>query len=317
VWHPSAPLRSIRLRAPEARIGFDAGDDAARAAALARQSEVAIVFATQFTHEGNDVPSLALPDGQDKLIETVAQANPRTIVVLETGGPVAMPWIAHVPSVLEAWYPGIRGGEAITSILFGDVNPSGKLAVTFPVSDADLPHPRQAVPASGVPGPLDGIIQPKPPFDVKYDEALKVGYKWFDAETKAPLFPFGFGLSYTTFTYSELQVEPGKLMSVKFRVKNTGQRAGAEVAQVYLQFPETAGEPPKRLVGWSKVQLQPGESRELTIYVEPLYLSIFDTESNGWKVVPGTYKVAAGGSSATLPLQASVNLPVQANVTLQ
>jgi beta-glucosidase len=308
VWHRSSPLEAIQELAPRARVTFDAGTDTANAARAAKGSEVAVVFVNQFTHEGNDVPSLALPDSQDQLVEAVAAANPHTIVVLETGGPVTMPWTDRVNAILEAWYPGIRGGEAIASLLFGKANPSGKLAVTFPVSEADLPRPTLPVPPGQLPNWLDGLTSVDPPFDIRYDEGMKVGYKWFDAENKRPLFPFGFGLSYTTYSYSDLQAHGGKGLKVTVTVRNTGSRAGSEVAQVYLQFPPSAGEPPKRLVAWSKVALAAGEKKTVAFDVDPLYLSVFNADANRWELVPGEYHVLAGGSSRELPLQAAVSL---------
>lgn len=309
VWHRSSPLAAIRELAARAHVTFDAGTDTASAARTAKAAEVAVVFANQFTHEGNDVPSLALPDNQDQLVEAVAAANPHTIVVLETGGPVTMPWTNRVSAILEAWYPGIRGGEAIADLLFGKANPSGKLAVTFPASEADLPRPTLPAPPGKLPTWLDGIMSKREPFDIRYDEGMKVGYKWFDAENKQPLFPFGFGLSYTSYAYSDLQARGGgKGLKVSVTVRNTGQRAGAEVAQVYLQFPQAAGEPPKRLVAWAKVTLAAGEKKTVDFDVDPLYLSVFNVDANRWKIVPGEYRVLAGGSSRELPLKTAVSL---------
>ena len=299
VWQPSSPLKAIQARAPHARVAYDPGTDPAAAARLAAASEVAVVFAQQHTSEGRDVASLSLPDGQDQLIRQVAAANPHTVVVLETGGPVTMPWIGDVNAILEAWYPGIRGGEALARILFGDVNPSGKLPVTFPKSEADLPRLRIPGMGSGA-GTAAGAKTPAAPFDIDYSEGMKVGYKWFEAEHKEPLFPFGFGLSYTTFSYSGLQASTGKDLKVSFRVANTGARAGAEVAQVYVRLPQAAGEPFKRLVGWQKVDLAPGESKAVTLTIEPQYLSIFNVHTNGWDLVPGEYQVFVGGSSSAL-----------------
>jgi beta-glucosidase len=254
VWHPSSPLRALRARAPNAQVTYDPGTDPAAAAKLAGASEVAIVFAWQHTSEGRDVPNLSLPDNQHELVNQVAAANPHTIVVLETGGPVTMPWLDKVGAILEAWYPGIRGGEAIAHILFGDVNPSGKLPVTFPKSEADLPH----LSVTGM-LPAEGTSRSKEqttPFDINYTEETKVGYKWFEAEGKEPLFPFGFGLSYTTYSYSDLKTVPGRKLEVSFSVTNTGTRAGAEVSQVYASLPQSAGEPFKRLIGWEKIPLE-------------------------------------------------------------
>ncbi len=311
VYHRSAPLEAIRHRAPQAKVEFDPGTDPAAAAALAKSADVAIVFGIQHESEGMDLPNLSLPFNQDALIEAVAAANPHTIVVLESGGAVTMPWIDHASAVLESWFPGIRGAQAITAILFGDVNPSGKLPLTFPKSEADLPHPMLTKQPPGPMEPMPGIPEWKvntKTFDMQYDEGLKVGYKWYDAENKTPLFPFGFGLSYTTFAYSDLKVEPADALSVSFTVKNTGERAGEEIAEVYAGLPANAQEPPRRLVGWDKVALQPGESKTVTVHVEPLYLSIYDVSSKSWKLVPGQYTVSVGGSSRDLPLSSDVTL---------
>lgn len=302
VWDPSPPLLAILAKATHANVFYDDGADPAATAALAKTVDVAIVFVHQHTHEGADLPTLELPDRQDDLVRQVAAANPHTVVVAETGGAFLMPWIDQVDAVLEAWYPGIRGGPAIANVLFGEVNPSGKLPITFPGSDADLPHPQLIGP------PKDDSDHP-PFFDVNYSEGLKVGYKWYDAEDKQPLFPFGFGLSYTTFSYSQLRVDLRTPMNITFDVKNTGARAGAEVAQVYLSLPPTAGEPPKRLVGWKKVQLQPGETRSITIAIQPRMMAIFDVRKDDWQILPGEYRILVGSSSRQLPLQAQFNLP--------
>jgi beta-glucosidase len=314
VYHRSVPLNGIRAKASGANVRFDAGTDPARAAEIAQSSDVAIVFAVQHTSEGVDVKNLSLPDNQDALIEAVAAANPHTIVVLETGGPVLMPWIDKVGAVIETWYPGIRGSEAIANVLFGDVNPSGRLPLTFPRSEADLPHPLHVDPPKpdaahpiptlpGYPGIVAAFMGVSPYFDAVYDEGLKVGYKWYDAEKKPVLFPFGFGLSYTTFDYSGLTVAAD---SVTFTVKNTGTRAGIETAQVYASLPEAAQEPPNRLVGWAKVELAPGASKLVTIPIGRDRLSIFDEVSDAWKLLPGSYVLRVGASSRNLPLQQTV-----------
>jgi beta-glucosidase len=306
VWHPSSPLRALKARAPNAQVAYDPGTDPAAAAKMARASEIAIVFVWQHTSEGRDVPNLSLPANQDELVNEVAAANPHTIVVLETGGPVTMPWLEKVSAALEAWYPGIRGGEAVARVLFGDVNPSGRLPVTFPKSETDLPQPNIA---GLLPAPTGGEPkEQKTPFDINYTEGLKVGYKWFEAKGKEPLFPFGFGLSYTSFSYSALEVKQGAQLQVRFSVANTGSCAGAEVAQVYATLPSSAGEPFKRLVGWQKVALAPGESKVLSLNIEPKYLSIFNVDKDGWELVPGEYKMLVGGSSQDTPLKQLVTI---------
>jgi len=317
-YHRSAPLKGIRDKAAGAVVKFDPGTDPVSAGALAKSSQVAIVFAVQHESEGMDLPGLSLPDNQDALIEAVAAVNPHTIVVLETGGAVLMPWIDKVGAVVEAWYPGIRGSDAIANVLFGDVNPSGKLPLTFPKSEADLPHPVHVNPPGpdanhpapelpGFPALFVAAMKVGPHFDAVYDEGLKVGYKWYDAEKRTVLFPFGFGLSYTTFAYSGLAVTPGDSTTVTFTVKNTGKRAGIETAQVYASLPDTAGEPPKRLVGWIKVDLAPGESKQVSVPVSRSRLAIYDEASDSWKLVPGEYVIRIGGSSQDLPLQRTVS----------
>lgn len=314
MWFPTSPLKSVRAKVPGANVQFDSGADPEKAAELARNSDVAIIFAYQWESEDMDLPTLSLPEHQDDLIAKVAAANPHTIVVLETGGPVTMPWAGQVSAILEAWYAGSKGSDAVANVLFGDVNPSAKLPVTFPRSDADLPHPhivkppRESVPKDG-PEPWKQIAAGLPPFQLTYDEGVKVGYKWYDAENKAVLFPFGHGLSYTTYSYSDLKVEPGETPHVTFTMKNTGTRAGAEVAEVYASLPADAAEPPKRLVGWSKVQLDPGESKQVTVEIEGKYLSIFNVEKNGWQLLPGQYSFMVGGSSQSLPLTQKITLP--------
>jgi beta-glucosidase len=310
IWFPTSPLKALRAKVPGATVSFDSGANPAAAADLAKKSDVAIVFASQWTTEGRDLTNLSLPDNQDALIAQVAAANPRTIVVLETGTAVTMPWLDNVSAVLEAWFAGSKGADAVANILFGDVNPSAKLPMTFPRSEADLPHPNLVIPPKEAQGRAAVMKsgEAKPTFAVTYDEGLKVGYKWYDAENKPVLFPFGFGLSYTNYSYSGLKVNPGKETIVTFTVKNTGPRPGDEIAQVYAALPDSAGEPPKRLVGWSKVHLNPGESREVTVKVPAEYLSIYGENPDAWKLVPGSYTFMAGPSSKELPLNSKIEL---------
>jgi beta-glucosidase len=314
IWFPTSPLKAIRAEAPHANVQYNPGTDSDSAAALAKTADIAIVFAYQWESEGMDLENLSLPEHQDDLIAKVAAANPHTIVVLETGSPVTMPWADRVSAILEAWYGGSRGAEAIARLLFGEVNPSGKLPITFPKSDSDLPHPSLVKPplaSTTKDGDGDAwktIAAGLPAFQITYDEGLKVGYKWYDAERKQVLFPFGYGLSYTTYNYSDLKVTPGNGVQLSFKVTNTGNRAGSEIAEVYAALPESAGEPPKRLIGWSKVKLDAGESKEVTIVAEPKYLSIFDVQQDAWQLIPGSYTFLVGGSSQSLPLKASVNL---------
>ena len=319
IWFPTSPLKQIGKALPSARVEFAAGDDTAAAASLASRSDVAIVFVQQWESEGVDLPSLTLPDNQDVLVEAVAAANPHTIVVLETGSAALMPWAGKVQGIVEAWYGGSRGATALANVLAGTVNPSGKTAMTFPKSDGDLPHtsipPLSAADTGAGSGAVSDSSNTHTGYTVHYDEGLKVGYKWYDAEGKEVLFPFGFGLSYTTFSYSGLKVTQGQKPTVTFTVKNTGKRAGAEVAQLYAMLPSAADEPPKRLVGFDKVMLQPGESRELTMEVDPLYLSVFDEASGKMKIVPGSYTFAVGGSSQSLPLKQELTMDAPASAS--
>ncbi|MGH9543586.1 MAG: beta-glucosidase family protein [Terriglobales bacterium] len=311
IWFPTSPLKALRAKLPNAKIEFNSGQDLTAAAALAKSTEVAIVFAYQWEAEGVDLATLSLPDNQDALIEQVAAANPHTIVVLETGTAVTMPWIGKVSGVVEAWYAGSSGHKALANVLTGEVNPSGKLAMTFPESDADLPHP--VIPplppedkgqGSGV---ENGPTHVQSKYTVHYDEGVKVGYKWYESEHKQPLFHFGFGLSYTTYAYSNLKTDNAQ-RTVSFAVKNTGKRAGAEIAQIYARLPEAAGEPFKRLVGWQRIELAPGESKTVTVATDPRVMSIFDEQKNAWSLLPGAYKIFVGPSSGETPLNATLQI---------
>jgi beta-glucosidase len=318
VWFPSSPLKEIRRRAPEARVEYDPGTDPAAAAKLAASSQIAIVFVNQWMSEGMDRPSSALPildeNGtkvdQDALVSAVVAANPRTIVVLETGGPVDMPWADRVEGIVEAWYPGIGGAQSLAGILFGDVNPSGRLAATFAKSDDQLPIPQVPGLHTAGPGSLpEAGFHHETPFDADYTkEGARVGYKWFESEHKTPLFPFGFGLSYTTYAFSGLHVDAAQ-HSATFTVRNSGSRAGAEVAQVYAILPASTGENTyKRLVGWDRVTLGAGESKTVTVTMNPLTLSIFDVAKDSFTMVPGDYQIVAGSSSADTPLSATMHV---------
>ncbi len=312
VYFPSSPMKYIQKHAPNAKVEFNPGTDNASAAALAKTSDVAIVFVNQPMYESHDARTLSLPDNQDALVSAVAAANPHTIVVLETGGPVTMPWADQVEGILAAWYPGIGGGQAIAHLLFGEVNPSAKLPVTFAKSDSQLAFPE-------VPGidlkPVDVQVptvmrgqrimhneKRLPPFDVDYNvQGARVGYKWFESKNIQPLFPFGFGLSYTSYEYSGLKVDESG-HEVSFDVKNTGNRAGTEIAEVYAALPAAAGESYKRLVAFDRVELAPGESNTVTLKIDPKYVSVFDEQKDGWQLLPGDYKVLVGPSSVETPL---------------
>ena len=300
IYHPSAPLAAIKAAAPGAAVTFSGGEDVAAAVEAAKHADVAVVFATQWRAEGQDA-SLTLDGHQDALIEAVATANPHTIVVLETGGAVLMPWASKVGAIVEAWYPGAEGGRSIARVLFGQVNPSGKLPITFPASLDQLPNPK--LPGSDH---TYALMYPKgPPFDVHYPEGAAAGYRWYQQRGLAPLYPFGFGLSYSQFAYGALKANGGQDLTVTFTVTNTGRRTGAEIAQVYAQPPGGAY---RRLVGFTRVTLKPNETRRVSVTVERRLLAEFDTHANHWKIKPGAYAVVVGGSSAEPQMTSKVVL---------
>ena len=298
VYFPSSPMREIQRKAPNAEVTYNDGSNPTDAAASAKNAELAIVFVNQFMSEGSDAATLSLPDDQDALVSAVAAANPNTIVVLETSGPVSMPWRNQVKGILEAWYPGIGGAQAMANVLFGDVDPSGKLPVTFAARDADLPHPQVLglERAKAALGTADGASDVKTSFDVQYSEGTRFGYKWFDSEKKEPLYEFGFGLSYTTFAYAGLKVDAGG-HAVSFTVTNTGLCTGDEIAEVYVELPPEAGENFKRLAGWQRVPLAPGESKSVTVTLDPLTMSVFDVATDSFELPKGSYRVLVGPSS--------------------
>jgi beta-glucosidase len=233
-----------------------------------------------------------LPGRQDELIEAVARANPRLVVVLETGGPVLMPWLDRARAVLEAWYPGQKGGEAIAEILCGAVDPSGRLPLTFPTAATQLPHPTLPGDPNGAPlGPVGRGGHYGAMFAADYSEGAAVGYKWFAKTNERPLFPFGFGLSYTTFSLRDLTVTAdGDAVTASANVVNTGARAGAAVTQLYASNANL----PLRLAGWGRMELQPGETRRVTMSVDPRLLAWFDESRRRWRIEPGIYDFTAG-----------------------
>jgi beta-glucosidase len=257
--------------------------------------------------ESVDSLTLALPNGQDALIQAVSAANPHTIVVLETGGPVSMPWVARTSGVLAAWYPGIGGGEAIADILFGMVNPSGKLPITFASKDADLPMPRIAGMTADNRAQRDMSDDKHDGFDMTYPEGLAVGYRWFEVKHLRPLFAFGHGLSYSTFRYADLKVDAAA-RTVQFSVRNTSTVAGSEVTQLYVTLPEGSGEPFQRLAAWRRIRLAPGESKLVTLQLDPALISIFDADLDKWKFLPGEYRFAVGGASDEIALKGTAQL---------
>jgi len=308
IWFPTSPLKALRAKLPNTKIEFDPGADLQLAADLAKNSDLVIVFAYQWLAEDMDLPSLSLPDNQDALIEQVAAANPNTIVVLETGTAVTMPWLDKVAGVVEAWYAGSAGHKALANVLVGDVNPTGKLAITFPKSENDLPRPAIApLPKEDQGLPSGNSAKHISTYAIHYDEGPEVGYKWYEEQHKQPLFPFGSGLSYTTYAYSGLSVD-STAKTVAFTVKNTGKRAGTEIAEVYAKLPKGTDEPFKRLAGWKRVTLAPGESQTVTVTIDPRVLQTFNEANNRWNLAPGDYAVFVGSSSESTPLIGSLTL---------
>ncbi len=284
IFDPSSPLDALRRRLPSTQVDWDDGRDRDREAKAAEGADAVVVFADQYQTEGADAPNLSLPDGQDRLIERVAEANPHTVVVLETSGPVLAPWLDRAAAVLEAWYPGQKGGEAIADILTGVVDPSGRLPVTFPAGEAQWPPPR-VEPATEPPGE---------PVVVRYGEGASVGYREFADRGERPLFPFGYGLSYTTFRLGGLtaRVEGAAVMAA-LDVTNAGGRPGAAIPELYLTGPAGSGVG-LRLAGWSRLDLAPGETRRVEIAVDPRILATFDEAARRWRIAPGLYEFSAG-----------------------
>ena len=300
------PVEGIQKYASaDVKVDFDNGSNVVAAVALARSADVAIVMVGDRESEGRDHP-ITLAGKQDELVEEVAGANPHTIVVLKSGSAILMPWVDKVPALLEAWYPGEEDGNAVAAVLFGQVNPSGKLPLTFPKQLSDLP----ASTPEQYPG-INGVV--------KYTEGIFVGYRHYDAHNLEPLFPFGFGISYTTFDYKNLSLSTRDIslkrtrspsVTVEFDVTNTGKRAGEEIAELYLGLPSTTEvpQPPKQLKGFAKIAVKPGKTHHVRLQLDARALSYWNTANNDWEILPGVYHVMAGGSSRNLPLEASFNV---------
>ena len=299
MYYRSSPVDELRHLLPQAKITYVDGTDPAAAAAAARAADVAIVFGTQWSGEGFDV-AMSLDGNQNTLIDAVAQANPRTAVVLETNAGVAMPWVSRVAAIVEAWYPGRAGGKAIANVLTGRVNPSGRLPVTFAASESQLPRPVRP-----------GGNSENDSFDLPYTEGAAVGYKWFDKNNLQPLFPFGYGLSYTSFVLGSpiATANSDGSVTVRVPVRNTGPRRGSDVAQVYVGPLAGGWEAPKRLGGFQKVDLAPGASRTVSVTIDPRLLATFDEAAHQWRIAPGAYKVTVGQSSRDISGTTVVNLP--------
>lgn len=293
---PSSPLDELRKQFPRAEIAYDPGASPAEAVLAARRADVAIVFAIRVEGEGFDSADLSLPWGQDAMIAAVSAANPNTVVVLETGNPVAMPWRDSVRAIVQAWYPGQAGGRAIAEILAGRVNPSGRLPITFPVDLGQTPRPE--LPGLGAPWGSSTTID--------YVEGSDVGYRWLATTGEDPMFAFGHGLSYSAFEYRDLVATGADTVTASFSVVNVGTRAGADVPQLYL----TGGPHGRclRLLGFERVELDPGATRRVTIEADPRLLARYDGGVGSWRIGAGDYLVAVSTSAVTPQLAAAVEL---------
>jgi beta-glucosidase len=291
------PLQGIQSAAPSGTtVTYNSGSSDSSAASAAAAANVAVVFANLGESEGSDLTSIDLGTAQDNLITSVAAANPNTIVVLNTGSAITMPWLSSVKGVLEAWYPGQEDGTAIANVLFGSYDPSGHLTVTFPTSLSQVPASTTAEwPGTG------GTVQ--------YSEGIDVGYRWYDSKDLTPLFPFGYGLSYTTFSFSNLHVgslTAGGSATVTATVTNTGSTSGADVAQLYVDDPAASGQPPLQLEGFQRVNLAAGASTTVTFPLTQQNLQYWNSSSNAWATSTGNYGIEVGDSSANLPLSGTL-----------
>jgi beta-glucosidase len=314
-YHNSSPLEALREAAPQTEFVYEGGTDVGAAERLAADCDAAIVFADYWATEAEDLPGLTLPNGQDELIAAVAAVNKRSVVVLETGNPVLMPWLDKVEAVLEAWYPGTRGGQAIARLLTGEVSPQGRLPLSFPRDVADLVRPE--IPGQIFGPPVEGrtiptsrpdVQQHKGRFSVAHPEGAAVGYRWFAKAGGTTLFPFGHGLTYTRFSHSDLALTGGETITARFTVTNIGERTGVETPQVYLMMEGPDGGAVQRLIGWDKVALGPGESREVTVTADPRLLAFFDADAQLWRIPAGPVEVAVGGSAESFTLRGSAAL---------
>jgi beta-glucosidase len=295
------PSQGLKNRAGSGvTIVTDPGRSTSSAAAAAKKGDVAIVMVSDSEGEGKDRPNLSLPSNQDAVVAAVAAANPKTIVVSKTGGPILMPWLSQVPAVLQAWYPGEEDGNAVADVLFGAFNPSGKLPVTFPKKETDVP----ANTTNQYPGDANGTAH--------YSEGVFVGYRHYDKDHITPLFPFGYGLSYTTFAYANLKVTKGTgfAVTVEGDITNTGTSTGAEIPQLYVGIPSSSSvaEAPQQLAGFQKVLLRAGQTKHFTFTLDARSFSHWDTASHSWKISAGRYRLLVGSGSRDIRLKGSVML---------
>jgi beta-glucosidase len=304
-----SPVAGIQNRVgPTVTVSYNDGSTISSAVSLAQTADVAIVMVGDSETEGVD-DSISLSGNQDSLVQSIVAANRNTIVVMKSGTAALMPWASSVPAVLQAWYPGEEDGNAVAAVLFGDVNPSGKLPLTFPAQLSDLP----ANTAAQYPGVLVNGVP-----TATYSEGVFVGYRHYDQANIAPLFPFGFGLSYTNFAFQNLAVtptnftftnNPSQTVTVILSVTNTGAVPGAEVVQLYLGIPSTAvPEPPKSLQGFQKIMLQPHQTVPVQLTLNQRSFSYWDVASQTWRVAPGAYQIMVGDSSRNILLQVPITI---------
>lgn len=302
------PVGGIRNRAgAKVTVDFAYGNDISQAVSLAKAADVAILMIGDTDSEGHDHP-ISLSGNQNQLVQAVIAANPHSVVVLKSGSAVLMPWADEVPAILEAWYPGEEDGNAVAAVLFGDCNPSGKLPITFPKSLADIPAdtPEQYPGVGGV---------------ARYSEGVFVGYRHYDANGITPLFAFGHGLSYTSFSYKDLVISPtdvsfrdkySQTVGIDLDVTNTGNLTGAEVIQLYVGMPSTNAipQPPKQLKGFQKVVLAPGKKSHVHLALQAQALSYWDVKSHGWAIAPGAYQIMVGSSSRDIRLRGQFTIKI-------
>jgi beta-glucosidase len=294
------PVEALKKEWPEAEVIYNAGSFPAQAALLAKRADIVILNGIRFEGEGYDLPDMSLPNGQDALFEAVLSANPNAIVILQTGNPVAMPWREKARAIIQAWYQGQSGATAIAELITGKINPSGRLAMTWYARVEQTPHP-VLVGAEFAPNAQESVVD--------YKEGAEIGYRWMSKTGQTPLYPFGHGLSYTNFTYSDLKVTGGKTVTASFTVANSGERAGADVPQLYMT--DAAGDRRMRLLGFERVELQPGESKRVTLVADPRLLARFDTQAGRWRITKGVYQIALGKSAGDLLLTAQTQLSAQ------
>jgi beta-glucosidase len=291
------PVDAIRKQWPEANVIYNAGLFPEQAAALARRADIVILNGIRFEGEGYDVPDMSLPAGQDALFDAVLSANPNSIVILQTGNPIAMPWHAKAKAIIQAWYQGQSGAAAIAEIIAGKVNPSGRLAMSWYANVEQTPHPT-LVGAEFAPDAQDSVVD--------YTEGAEIGYRWLAKTGQTPLYPFGHGLGYTTFAYSDFKATGGNSLKVSFTVRNTGAIAGADVPQVYLY--EAPGEKRQRLLGFERVELQPGQARTITLEADPRLMGRYNAKAGRWQIAKGAHRIVLGRNAADVQASARVNL---------